>query len=872
MNKFLKNIMVGTIIAGMVFPSAVCGFDIETANVKDYTVAELKNEFGSSELKYMFKPFYNVEQNTKFAFNFNSEVDPVKAVTVHTDAKCEEASTVYQINDGYRTENGVAVVVKPRNAVLGSDDRNDPQKGVWGYAPIYYLSVNYDLDSTEVVKLDEPIIIPFTIRHKVSTPNAYADIDNTGTFSVKWLPVENAVAYKVYRGRSLETSEYTSAEIAYSQSSFKLIETVDDSTFQYRPKYEDYEVKDGVVYDVFNDDNLYIRDGKVNWQNANHGNNYFVTAVDKDGNESAFSKNVSDKKYGEVLPYRTKDYFGGTKKEFLNTIEVLSCDEKTIVNYPINYYKNEDPSEYYLHCEYRYEIVGTRLNGKITYYNENREFPEKVISSHERQTITVDEVPNSEIPDINVESIIDEDYKNSIIDLSTEINYPPKAKIQLDPASLIRRVDLELVRLLNETGSYSESLDTIETYVLTDNPEYIYSNENGVITVRKATEEDKKKVTDEVLLSKKSSLETAPSKIIDNSNYVEEQRKSTKKQVEEANKEVVKGTNYPIFANTAGQKYIALSLINQEKEISLKAFPEYQDFATFIDDLYYVWYQNPYIMGLDPSKLIYSTRGQKATVEYNLPDDIAKKQQNELYKRANEVIAEIIKEGMTNQEKVVAIWNYLEKNAGYNYEAANYVYQGAMDYYKKYPNAWNSYGVLCENKGVCQSYSHTFNLLARLSGLDTVMVSGTMNNGGHAWNSVKVNDKWYMLDVTNNSNASGIPYWICNSSTKFITSNGFVLNDKFVDGTDLTVFKTNDSNADWYYINNSLAKTPRECAEIWVNNKNSTSYMIIKYESDIGAIDFINATKAELINMGYSDDEVNCWRYIHVDGMLIIKK
>ena len=205
-----------------------------------FTIADIKNEFSAlgTSSNYTFKPFYNVEQTTEFTFHFNSMVDPIKAITVHTDSKCEESSTVFQLNDGYKVENGIDVVVKPRKAVLGEDARKNAVKdGIWGYAPIYYLCIRYDLDSTEVRKLDEPIVIPFTIKNEISTPNAYAHISNDGTFFVRWFDVEEAVSYNIYRSFfgsiKKETKEMTREECAYMGEVVKLVKNVDASTLEF---------------------------------------------------------------------------------------------------------------------------------------------------------------------------------------------------------------------------------------------------------------------------------------------------------------------------------------------------------------------------------------------------------------------------------------------------------------------------------------------------------------------------------------------------------------------------------------------------------------------------------------------------------------
>ena len=58
--------------------------------------------------------------------------------------------------------------------------------------------------------------------------------------------------------------------------------------------------------------------------------------------------------------------------------------------------------------------------------------------------------------------------------------------------------------------------------------------------------------------------------------------------------------------------------------------------------------------------------------------------------------------------------------------------------------------MLVENLGVCESYSEAFNLVAREAGIQSIMVTGTLQGGAHEWNRVLLDGKWYTLDVTNN--------------------------------------------------------------------------------------------------------------------------
>lgn len=76
-----------------------------------------------------------------------------------------------------------------------------------------------------------------------------------------------------------------------------------------------------------------------------------------------------------------------------------------------------------------------------------------------------------------------------------------------------------------------------------------------------------------------------------------------------------------------------------------------------------------------------------------------------------------------------------------------------------YPSSYSGDNVhtasyaLNEGKAVCDGYSKLFYFLCRMNGIDCVLVTGSATNTAgdtedHAWNKVKINDKWYAIDVT----------------------------------------------------------------------------------------------------------------------------
>ena len=100
---------------------------------------------------------------------------------------------------------------------------------------------------------------------------------------------------------------------------------------------------------------------------------------------------------------------------------------------------------------------------------------------------------------------------------------------------------------------------------------------------------------------------------------------------------------------------------------------------------------------------------------------------------------QIITDGMTEEQKVRAIHDYLIYHA-------NYVNDG--DYRSAENWALGAGGVLLHGEGVCQSYSFAFYMMTTAVGLDCHYVSGRVTTGSHGWNRVKVDGTWYYIDCT----------------------------------------------------------------------------------------------------------------------------
>ena len=98
----------------------------------------------------------------------------------------------------------------------------------------------------------------------------------------------------------------------------------------------------------------------------------------------------------------------------------------------------------------------------------------------------------------------------------------------------------------------------------------------------------------------------------------------------------------------------------------------------------------------------------------------------------------VIKPGMTDLDKALALHDYLVLHIAYAYK--DYI-NGSLG-----GNVYNIYGALQEGKAVCQGYAYAYYILLNNVNIENRMV--VSNNMNHAWNMLKIDGKWYHVDVT----------------------------------------------------------------------------------------------------------------------------
>lgn len=122
----------------------------------------------------------------------------------------------------------------------------------------------------------------------------------------------------------------------------------------------------------------------------------------------------------------------------------------------------------------------------------------------------------------------------------------------------------------------------------------------------------------------------------------------------------------------------------------------------------------------------------------NEPISVEMKDAKVLYGIVKGIIDTVIKPGMTDFEKELALHDYLVKHCHYS---SNTNQDSESDIYR-------AYGALVNGDAVCNGYAEALKLLFDCIGMESKLVVGTADGIDHAWNLVKIGENWYHLDAT----------------------------------------------------------------------------------------------------------------------------
>ncbi len=125
----------------------------------------------------------------------------------------------------------------------------------------------------------------------------------------------------------------------------------------------------------------------------------------------------------------------------------------------------------------------------------------------------------------------------------------------------------------------------------------------------------------------------------------------------------------------------------------------------------------------------YDNKGKVTKVIITIPEN-AREIMRKTNEKANQVVSKL--QG-SDYEKVKAIYEWIINNT----------------IYEKSEDDQYMYAVLLNGKAVCAGYAKTFKYLCEKVGIECIHLSGNHDDpSSHAWSAVKLNNKYYWVDVT----------------------------------------------------------------------------------------------------------------------------
>lgn len=120
------------------------------------------------------------------------------------------------------------------------------------------------------------------------------------------------------------------------------------------------------------------------------------------------------------------------------------------------------------------------------------------------------------------------------------------------------------------------------------------------------------------------------------------------------------------------------------------------------------------------------------TLTFQVEYATTRKQEQKLSARIDSVLKSLKLTGKSDYEKVKAIHNYIINRVSYDQTLQKHT----------------AYNALINKSAVCEGYSAAAYRMFTEAGIDCRIITGWADAGAHSWNIVKVDGKWYNIDLT----------------------------------------------------------------------------------------------------------------------------
>ena len=187
-------------------------------------------------------------------------------------------------------------------------------------------------------------------------------------------------------------------------------------------------------------------------------------------------------------------------------------------------------------------------------------------------------------------------------------------------------------------------------------------------------------------------------------------------------------------------KILYQTLLSREEKIVIKhTLSDYPiDLNDLLDKVYAIDDENT---AKDNDYLKYSllrwgysgTRiGKKTTLNFEFTYKTTLKEEQAVDKKVKSILQELELEDATDYEKVKEVHDYIINHVSYD----NTLTKSSV------------YDALIDKSAVCEGYSMLAYRIFTEAGLKCRIIAGIGNGGSHAWNIVRIEDKWYNIDLT----------------------------------------------------------------------------------------------------------------------------
>ena len=725
---------------------------------KPFSVSELKEKYGEKENKDIL-PMYNISPKEELELQFASYLGDIpiqNVLSVHTDPSASIDSMI-DIDAGFVNKDvgSSKVTVKPLKGVLNN------QTGSWGNAPMLYLRLEYDLDSDKPLKLEKPIIIPFTVKSSVKAPDLQAVRGANGVVELKWSKVQGADSYLVYsiRPTSLEKELKRPTSLdAFRGYEIRLVDKTKNTTFNDWGK----DGKKGIYTNTYKD---------IVYQNKGFKGDYFVVAVDGK-KQSLASTIVSSTQYLNTAPYQLVENVNNTSYENIRsmpkTVTVEMLDGTTVerkVVYNTSKLKDADAKN----VPIPFTVYGTVFKG----------------------VIKVDKLSKG---DKEVLARANNDY----LDVYLTGN---RNKIKKYVYDVVSPIATDVVVQDKEVSS-DEKATSEETPSVSD------TESSSDFSDFEKSDSDSKEPSDD----KESNVVPPVGLFMQHkaNSYAIIESSNKRKVVEPA---MMEEYGVKLNVNSAVEEYIGLSLLNGEGEISLSAFPSVQTYRSLTDTLNTVLAQNPLLLGV--KSWTYDYKERVLIVDYTMTSQELRSEQENLLKAVKGYISEEKVSTLAPDavyDKIVSMVDLVEKvedtkkgeatkKGDDNKKGEDAKEVSAPKGVSDATGVW-LYGV-ANSEGMAKGYK----LLADMVGVESVSVKGEYNLKPHWWNMVKSDGQWLNLDVSLNDKTVGIPYKVYLSDDYVAMQSGLVRTDGYWYTNSLLQFANEQGLYDFYARNGLMVES-----------------------------------------------------------------